>query len=133
MIKAIVSLSILTMLLSGCDPALVFSVEAARKPNASVTVYMAKDVQNRHSVSAIPRQIIMVPTQDSIPVYKQQYSCGLGGWSNEGVRSFAENIDSMIIEQQGSRTIYNTKDEITNYLLNHRKGFAKRILYIEAN
>ncbi|MCW3106897.1 MAG: hypothetical protein JWQ09_1403 [Segetibacter sp.] len=49
------------------------------------------------------------------------------------MRKFSRTIDSIIISNSNSKVILNKQEEISSYLLKHRRGlFVKQVLIIKA-
>ena len=119
-------------LLTSCDPAAIMVIRAANKPNVSVAVYGNKKMLP-HPGNDSQKVVIRIPPlegkskQDTIIFY------GFGGWvGDKWTPALVNNIDSIIINNSKGKMVLNNRADITNYLLKHRSGFAKRILKIEA-
>ncbi len=114
--------------LQSCDPARVLVVKAAGVQDSSVTIYANKNILPSASGNGDEKIILHIPAaKDTIFYY------GIGGWGEDDLMSgFAANFDSIILQGHGERQVLSNLESITDYLLNHRSGFASRILTIEA-
>ena len=125
------------ILVQSCDPARILVVKASKKPGVSVAIYANENILPRsypYSEDSIPEKIVVrIPTTDSIPRRKTVFGYGLGTWGDSALMpGFSKDIDSIIIINIENKLTLNHQAEINDYLLEHRHGFAKRILTIKA-
>lgn len=124
-------------LLQSCDPARILVVRTASRPNCSVTIYANENILPHsftyHEDSSAKKITIRVSSSDSLAQREKIFYYGLGGWGDNSLMPyFSKHIDSIIIVADNSKLSIIKQNEINDFLLKHRYGFAKHKLTIEA-
>lgn len=124
--------AVILLLITSCDPAKVLVITASNQPGISATIYGNTSMLPRSA--GMPTEKISISVPFGTPVKRDtSIYYGFGGWKGDDkIKNLAKNIDSIIINNSNGQITLNTHESITNYLLKHRHGFARRILRIEA-
>ncbi len=126
---AILSVILVALLLTGCDPAKTLIIKSANTANVSVTLYTNNKIIPFSNADDSSKLIIHVPYQDTTT---KTLNYGIGNWPDESIADLAINIDSIVFMSSSGKQVLSTKLHIQAYLKKNRSGFGGSILTIEA-
>jgi hypothetical protein len=125
---AILLFSIVTY---SCDPGRVLKISTGKDPGASVTIYCNQQFISRHIKDTLKTKIIVPYSEKGKIKNDTVFFFGIGTWSNDSLLKInAKLIDSIIFENKKQKKTLTNQDEISKYLLEHRKGAMKNVLEI---
>lgn len=124
--------SFIVVTIVGCDPGRTLVIKAADHPNVSVSIFANKNVLPYNTDSG--KIVIEIPTKGQAPKFDTSLFYGLGVWrKTPEIDLFANNVDSIIINNSTNTETLKSKNEIKQYLLKHRSGaYGSAVLTIEA-
>jgi len=115
---------------SQCDPAITLIVKSAHKPNLSVTIYANGNILPGY-LHPPEKLVLSIPTTEPHRKYDTTFRYGLGGWSDDHVSSFAQNVDSIVFMSSSGKKVLKNQSDIQEYLLKQRHGFGKSVITIK--
>lgn len=129
--RILIFLTATAICISGCDPAMILTLKTSGKPNSSVTMYGDGSLVPKKNSTTGQKIVYNFPTYGSRKRDTSFYY-GIGGWSDESISGITDKIDSIIINNSSDKIILNTKPAIKSYLMDHRNGYGKSRIIIEA-
>lgn len=125
-------LLLITMFLSSCDPGRTLELKVTGDKSGSITVYC-----NRQAIDEYDRDtgklVIHVPYGGSTKKYDTAFIYGLGSWHDGDIFDLTNHIDSLVVNSSTETLIIKDSSKLSDYLKDHRHGFAGSVLTIKAN
>ena len=127
--KKTIQIFLCAFLLLSCDPLQRLIITTNGRPNTSVGMYMDKRGLPHFDNEKGGKIVLYVPV-DSTNTDSLYSSFRIGSWGNSELDTLTHYIDSIVVKNEFSTSIYRSKEEIRNYLDNHKTGYLKSTLTI---